>query len=156
MTNANVSTGKTKLPARAVARKFLDIDPKFVLEVATGLEELEEIAPRFGLSPAETKALHKYKPFWIEVDKVKSELYKSGQTFRLKAGVMAEQVLDEVFSDAIQTDANKNYRLEALRTLARLADLEPKQATSAAQAGSGFSININLSGAKTEVIEVKQ
>lgn len=157
MIQANVSTGsKKKLPARAIATKFLEIDPNFVLEVATGLEELEEIAPRFGYSPVEIKALYKYKPFWVEVEKVKSELFKSGKTFRLKAGVMADQILEKVFEDALREDTGTAQRLESLKTLAKLADLEPKNNANVQQTGSGFSININLGGPKPEIIEVKQ
>lgn len=149
----NVPAGMTA----GKASKYLDMDPKFILECATGLEELEEIAPRWGYSDEDIKFLSTFKPFLVEVDKVKSELYKSGKTFRLKAGVMADQILEKVFEDALHEDVGLNTRIDVLKVLSRLGDLEPKQTANAAAQGSGFSININLGGAQPapQVIEVK-
>ena len=140
------------------ASKYLDMDPKFILECATGLEELEEIAPRWGYSDEDIKFLSTFKPLVIEVDKVKSELYKSGKTFRLKAGVMADQILEKVFEDALHEDVSLPLRIDVLKVLSRLGDLEPKPTNGAVAQGSGFSININLSGVQPapQVIEVKQ
>ena len=137
------------------AEQFLEIDPKFVLEVATGLEDITEIAPRYGLTEADVEALMVYKPFIIEVERLKSELYKSGKTFKLKASMMAEEVMDRVFRQALQEDIGITSRLDALRTLAKLADLEPKPSLNTqAAAGSGFSITINLGESKSvEVID---
>lgn len=94
----------------------------------------------------------------IEVDKVKSELYKSGKTFRLKASVMADQMLEKVYEDALHEDVGLSMRIDVLKVLAKLGDLEPKQNLNAAAQGSGFSININLAGVQPapQVIEVKQ
>ena len=146
----------TKLNAGRVA-KYLDMDPNFILECATGLEELEEIAPRWGYSDEDIKFLATFKPFLIEVDKVKQELYKSGKTFRLKASVMADSILEKVFEDALHDDVGINTRIEVLKVFSKLGDLEPKQSANTTAQGSGFSININLNGvqAAPEVIEVK-
>lgn len=137
------------------AEQFLEIDPKFILEVATGLEDITEIAPRYGLTQADVEALMQYQPFIIEVDRLKSELYKSGKTFKLKASMMAEEVMDRVFRQALGDDIGITSRLDALRTLAKLADLEPKPAmTQQGGAGQGFSITINLGDSKkVEVID---
>ena len=152
----------TDVPALKItsgkASKYLDMDPKFILECATGLEELEEIAPRWGYSDEDIKFLSTFKPFQIEVEKVKSELFKSGKTFRLKAGVMADQILEKVYEDALHEDVGLSMRIDVLKVLSRLGDLEPKQNMNAQAAGSGFSININLNGVQSapQVIEVKQ
>ncbi len=153
---ASTSTPALKINA-GMASKYLDMDPKFILECATGLEELEDIAPRWGYSDEDIKFLSTFKPFLVEVDKVKSELYKSGKTFRLKAGVMADNILEKVFEDALHDDVGINTRIEVLKVLSKLGDLEPKQNNAAAAQGSGFSININLSGVQPapQVIEVK-
>ena len=155
MTSTNVPTLKI---TSGKASKYLDMDPKFILDCATGLEELEEIAPRWGYSEEDIKFLETFKPFLIEVDKVKSELYKSGKTFRLKAGVMADQMLEKVYEDALHEDVGLSMRIDVLKVLAKLGDLEPKQNLNAAAQGAGFSININLAGAQPapQVIEVKQ
>lgn len=134
---------------------YIDIDPRFVLEVATGLEDIAEIAPRYGYDQETAEALRHYKPFLIEVDRHKAELQRTGKTFKLKAGLMADEVMQKVFAQALSPDISLAARLDALKTLAKLADLEPKQATATAQ-GAGFSISINLGGTKQEVIEVKQ
>lgn len=155
MTN-KVSDSQDSVPAvgQLSPEVFIDIDPKFVLEVATGLEDIAEIAPRYGYDEETAEALRHYKPFLIEVDRHKAELYRSGKTFKLKAGMMADEVMSKVFAQAIHPDTGLSVRLDALKTLAKLADLEPKQATATAQ-GAGFSISINIGGSKPEVIEVK-
>lgn len=137
------------------SRKFTSIDPKFVLDCASGLEEIEEIAPRYGFSPEDVARLKEYKPFMMAVEQMKADLYRSGKTFKLKAGVMAEEVMERVFRDAISPDIGPANRLEALKTLSRLADLEPKNAAASGANGQvqGFSVVINVGSpdAKVEI-----
>lgn len=152
----NVSNVSKELPTvgQLSPEAFIDIDPKFVLEVATGLEDIAEIAPRYGYDEETAEALRNYKPFLIEVDRHKAELYRSGKTFKLMAGMMAEEVMKKTFEQALLPETGLSVRIDALKTLAKLADLEPKQATGTVQ-GAGFSISINIGGTKPEVIEVK-
>lgn len=134
------STPSSPLTAKA----FTEIDEKFVLEVATGLEDAELIARRYGFTPEQYAVLAEYKPFQAEVSRMRAELERSGQTFRIKASLMASELLDLTFVQATGADITFPQRLDALRTLTKLADLEPKAAQAAQVAGTGFSIVINI------------
>ena len=136
--------------------RFLSLDPRFIHEVASGLEDITDIAPRYGLTPEDVNMLMSFQPFIIAVDRLKSDFYRNGRTFRSKAQLMAETVMDRVYADALKSES-LSLKLESLKTLARLADLEPKQSAGQVK-GTGFTININLSGAQpapaAEVVEV--
>ena len=149
---ANLKPAKGQFPPD----EYLEIDPKFIFEVATGLEDLEEIAPRYGFKGVQIEALKLYEPFNLEVAKVRAELFRTGKTFKLKAGLMAEQVMNRLFEDAVQQDSSSSLKLDTLKLLSKLADLEPKASANVNQ-GSGFSITINVGGASkpADVIEVK-
>lgn len=150
---------KDKVPSevRFPSGDYLNIDPNLIFEVATGLEDITEIAPRYGFKGPAIEALKVYEPFQLEVARVKAELYRTGKTFKMQAAIMAEEVLKRVFEDAVRSDATATMRLDALKTLSKLADLEPKTNVQAS-AGPGFSITINLNGNNqpAEVINVEQ
>lgn len=71
----------------------------------------------------------------------------NGFVFRTKAQLAAEDLLEDVYIMAKDSEATLPQKLDALKTFAKLGELEPKPDKSAA-AGGGFSITINL-GDKT-------
>ena len=135
------------------ANKFLSLDPRFTLECAMGMEDISEIAPRYGYKQEDVVKLSQYQPFLIELERMKGELQRSGQNFKMKAALMSDMMMETVFRGAMQGNASLAVKIDALKTLTKLADLEPKN-TQAQTAGAGFSITINL-GERKEVIEVK-
>lgn len=135
------------------ANKFLSLDPRFTLECAMGMEDISEIASRYGFTPEDVEKLKRYQPFLIELERMKGELQRSGQNFKMKAALMSDLMMEKVFQGAMQGNASLAVKIDALKTLTKLADLEPKGAQTQS-AGAGFSITINL-GERKEVIEVK-
>ena len=127
---------------KGLAEKVRNLPPDMVFEVALGLEEEEDIAERFGFSAEEYSVIRTLKPFMVQVKKVRSDLEKSGDMFRNKAKVMAEQVLDAGFRKAIDASTPLKETTEFLKVAANLADLNPK-ATATLQ-GPGFSVSIVL------------
>ena len=125
------------------ADRFRSLDPAFVQEVATGLEDPEQIAKRYGYSKEEWEALSRHKGFVNEVNRIRAEMEKSGQTFRLKAAVMADMLLDNTYQAALDSSVPVKDKAAALQVLAKFADLEPKR-DAQVSAGPGFSITINL------------
>lgn len=127
---------------KGLAKKMRNLPPDMVFEVALGLEDEEDIAERFGFTADEYSVIRTLKPFMVQVKKVRSDLEKSGDMFRNKAKIMAEQVLDAGFRKAIDEATPLKETTEFLKVAANLADLNPK--TVAALPGAGFSVNIVL------------
>lgn len=125
------------------ANRFLEIPATMIREVATGLEEGKDIAVRYGYSESEWKDIETLPTFINEVNKVRSEMERSGLTFKIKASVMADSLLDNMYAHAMQADVPLKDKAAALTILTRVADLEPKNNTQV-QAGPGFSITISI------------
>lgn len=134
---------------------FVDVDPKFVLEVASGIVEPAELAEKYGYTPSEWLFLQEYEPFVKQVNAKKEELRASGYTFRMKSAVLAEDLLQDVYVKAKAEDASFHTQLETLKFLARAAGLETP-AKEQVQTGPGFSITINLGNGQSVQIGSQQ
>ena len=132
----------------------LHIDPKFVFELAAGMEEPDSIASRYRYTPEGWATLKDDENFKKIVEAKRSELQKSGYTFRLKAALAAESLLDDVYLGAKDMDASLSAKLEAFKYLTKIGGLEPKE-DKAQQQGSGFTIRIDLSGDNSTTISVE-
>lgn len=133
----------------------LSVDPKFVLEVASGLRDPEIIAEEYGYAPEQWASLQLFPPFIRAVDDKKLELQTSGWTFKLKAAMAAEDLLADVYAKAKEEDASFHTTLEALKFMARAAGLDAPTQT-AVDAGPAFSITIDLGGGQSVQINTKQ
>ncbi len=127
------------------ALKLLEVDQKFVLEVASGVRDPEVIAAEYGYEGYEWDTLKTFAPFIKAVDTKKAELRATGYTFRMKAAMGAEELLAEVFNKATSDGVSFHTQLEALKFMARAAGLEapPKEES---DSGAKFTISINLGG----------
>lgn len=133
---------------------ILNIDPKFVLELAAGLEDPDTIAPRYGYTQDKWDDLKTDEHFTKLVEAKRTELQKSGYTFRLKAALAAEDLLDDVYIGAKSIDATLSAKLEAFKYLTKLGGLEPKEDKQVAQ-GPAFTINIDLGAGITQKITIE-
>lgn len=130
-----------------LAVSALQVPVEMVLQIATGMEEPVDIAARFGFSQDKYTALSTWGPFQQELERKRQELAASGQTFRMKMNYMATDLADDLYTRAKGHEIPLLQKLETFRTMAKLADLEPKPNTSV-QSGPGFSITINFSQPK--------
>jgi len=128
----------------------LNLDPKFILELAAGMEDPDELARRYHLTDTGWANLKEDNNFQKVVEAKRTELQKSGYTFRLKAALAAESLLDDIYLGAKDMDASLSAKLEAFKYLTKLGGLEPKEDKGAAQ-GTGFTIRIDLSGDSTSI-----
>lgn len=126
------------------ALQLQGIPQEMIHDIATGVENPFDIAFRYGFSATEFKRLMEYKPFALAVEKKKVELETSGFTARTKAVLMADPLMDKVFKMAMADQATFGQVMDAMREMTRLGDLVPKQTASNANAGPGFSIQINI------------
>lgn len=144
------------LEAPAGPVRALDVPAEMVLQIATGLEDPADIARRFGFEEDDWRALASWQPFRDQVVAKRMELQKSGVTFRIQCAYMAEDLGKDVYRIAKMNDATLPQKLEAFRTMAKLADLEPKQTQQVNQAGPGFSISINFGAPPPRGVTIDQ
>lgn len=119
------------------------IPAEMVLALAQGLEEPADVAMRCGFTPTQWEKLQDYKPLQVAVAAKKAELEKDGWIVRQKAAMGADMLLDQVIVQAMSNDVGLMQKLETLKTLVKVGNLEPKEDKNT-QAGPGFQIQINL------------
>lgn len=122
--------------------------PQMVAEIAYGMEEPVDIAFRYGISASEYRKLAQNAHFQAEVAAKTAELVRAGHTVKVKAQYMAEDLLETMYLRAKDPKATFTMVHEAVKTIAKLADLEPKTINTTPQ-GAGFSITINIPQHKT-------
>ncbi len=125
------------------AGNALHADPKFVLELAAGLEPAQTIASRYGYTGAQWLQLEA-NPFFIKaVDTKRADLKANGYVFRTKCAVAAEDLLEDVYLESKKDEATLPQKLESLKFFTKAAGLEPKD-DKAGSGLAGFSLTIVL------------
>jgi len=124
----------------------LDIPPQLVWECAAGLENPTDVAARFGFSGEKWERLQQWPPFIQAVQQQRAEFERNGMTFRLKAGLMAEEMMSQMFKQAIANDTSIMQKLSVFNSLVDVAGLKPDKKAEAAsvQTAPKFSITINI------------
>jgi hypothetical protein len=123
----------------------LDIPPQLVWECAAGLEDPASIAQRFGFEGEKWERLSQWPPFISAVQTQRAEFERNGMTFRLKAGMMAEEMMSMMFKQAISNDTTILQKLSVFQALTDVAGLKaPKNAEVNTNAAPKFSITINI------------
>jgi hypothetical protein len=124
----------------------LDIPPQLVWECAAGLENPADVAARFGFEGDKWERLSQWPPFITAVQTQRAEFERNGMTFRLKAGLMAEEMMSQMFKQAIGIDSTILQKLSVFNSLVDVAGLKPdkKAVDTTANAAPKFSITINF------------
>lgn len=130
--------------------KMLDVEPRFVLEVASGVRDPAEVAAEFGYSTPQWEQLKEYAPFKALIEAKKAELKANGYTFRMKTAFIAEELLKDLYAKATEEGASFHTSLELAKFAAKASGLDspPEKETSS---GSQFSISINLGGETVQI-----
>jgi hypothetical protein len=126
----------------SLGARYTNIDPKLIWECATGLEDTEIIAERYGFDPNEWLQIEQRPEVKAQIEKAKAELEKSGVTFQNKAKLMADNLLNDVFQSALSDTTPVKDKVAALQAVSKLAGWDTGDRS--VQAGPGFSITINL------------
>jgi hypothetical protein len=135
------------LPAQAMEpHHTLDVPAQLVWECAAGVEDPALIAARYGFEGDKWERLSQWTPFIVAVQQQRAEFERTGITFRLKAGLMAEQMMDQMFKQAVSNDSTILQKLSVFNSLVEVAGLKPdkKAAVDAAGQAPKFSITINI------------
>lgn len=124
----------------------LDVPPQLIWECAAGLEDPAQVAARFGFEGDKWARLSQWAPFINAVSQQRAQFDKEGITFRLKAGLMAEQMMDKLFQQAVSNDSTILQKLSVFQSLVDVAGLKPDKKAQSADHGEAprFSITINL------------
>lgn len=120
------------------------VPPEMLFYLALGREDELVVASRYGFSVESYQRLCELKPFQVALSAQRAQLDKDGITFQVMAAMQAAELRDKAWMQAMGPEVSLSQRLDALRTFAKLGNLEPKEVKSPVGAGSGFSIQINL------------
>jgi len=122
----------------------LNIPPQLVWECAAGLEDPVAIARRFNLSDEQWARLSQWPAFINAVQAQRAQFEREGMTFRLKASLMADEVMDGLFKQTISLDSTISQKLSVLNTLVDIAGIKNTKKEDASNAAPKFSITINI------------
>jgi len=113
-------------------------------DIALG-DDQQVLCDRYNLTPLELEALYYVPAFRREVAGHSKSIREEGVTFRQKAKVQAEMYL-EVLDDIVNNvDVSPATRLDAIKSVVKWGDLEPKESKAAGSANMPqFNIQINL------------
>ena len=117
-------------------------DPRLILDLAVGLDEIPDILLRYNITASELELLSETPVFRRELAMAMREVRENGVSFSNKARFQAESylgVLDELVYSA-ETPAS--VRLEAIRSTVKWARLE--QPTGAEAQGNAPQINVSI------------
>ena len=120
------------------------VPPEMLFYLALGREDELVVASRYGFSVEDYHRLCELRPFQVALASQRAQLDKDGITFQVMAAMQAAELRDKTWMQAMGPDVPLSHRLEALKTFAKLGNLEPKEVKGPAGAGTGFSIMINL------------
>lgn len=123
----------------------MTFDPRIAFGLALEIHSPEEICQQFNLSPDDYNALACNPEFGKTVDLYKRELQENGVTYRSKAKLQAEMLLDTSWKliHAVSTPAA--VKADLIKWTAKMGDLEPK--SSKGEDVPTFALQINLGGA---------
>lgn len=126
------------------------LPPEMIVQMALGIEPMEEIAARFGYDKTTYDLLFQQVWFQHKVDAKRTELRETGLTLRAKAAVMAEDLMTEVYVKAKGEKVGVDSVLAAAKFMAEMGDVKPK-GENGGGGGERFSIIINAGGAPVQV-----
>jgi hypothetical protein len=125
------------------AAQMPPVPPEMLFYLALGREDELVVASRYGFSVEAYQRLCELRPFQVALASQRAQLEKDGITFQVMAAMQAAELRDRAWMQAMGPEVSLTQRLDALRTFAKLGNLEPKEIKGPG-AGTGFSIQINL------------
>lgn len=120
---------------------------QLIHDLAAGVEPSDVLQTKHNVPKTLWDQLAKDPFFQRQVDAKRAELKRDGVTFRYKAALMAEDLLEDIFIGAKSTEVGFQGKLDTIKFLAKVGNLEPKEEKNVV-APTGFSITINLGGNK--------
>lgn len=125
-----------------LASKYRNIDPRMIYDLASGVEEPDEVAKRYGFEGEEWDQIASRPELVRAVKQQAAEQAKNGTTLKNKARLLSDSMLNNLYIASMRDDVPVKDKASALLAVTKLAGLDtPAQAQAQ---GAGFSITINL------------
>lgn len=118
-------------------------DPRLILDIAIGVEGLDTILPRYNLTEDQFLILSETQAFRQELSLAIRDARENGVQFKHKAKAQAENYLDIIDEIILDVKTPQNVKLEAIRSMVKWAELEPKK--DAASETTATQVNVNIS-----------
>jgi len=126
---------------------------RLAYELALKLDDSGEIFARHGYNGEQALALLETKEFPALLERVVEEVREKGLSFRAKARVMAEDLLQHGYEIATDELASAAVRADLIQWMARVADLEPaKKDGKDVGAGGGLHLSITFAGQAPQTV----
>jgi len=119
-------------------------DPRLVMDLAIGVDGLDEILPRYTITEQEFEILSNTQAFRRDLALAMRDARENGLPFANKAKVQAESYLDVLDDLVYNIGTPANVRLEAIRSIVKWGRLEP-QKDNTADVANATQINVNIS-----------
>ena len=122
-------------------------------ELALKLDDSAVIFQRHGYTGEQALALLETGEFPALLERVVQEVREKGLSFRAKARVMAEDLLQHGYEIATDDHASAAVRADLIQWMARVADLEPaKKDGKDTGAGGGLHLSITFAGQAPQTV----
>ena len=102
-------------------------DPRLLLDLVIAVDTLEDILDRYGLTMEEYNLLSSNVVFRRELASIMRDVRENGASFRAKARIQAESYLPVVDDLIYDPEVAPSTRLDAVKSVVRWGDLEPKE-----------------------------
>jgi hypothetical protein len=119
-------------------------DPRLLMDLAIGVEDLPSILARYDLTEKGLNSLLDHPVFRRELAVMTRDVQENGATFRAKAKIQAESylpVLDHIVNDE---SVPTGIRLDAIKSAVRWGDLEPREVKGQENNAAQVNIQINF------------
>ena len=118
--------------------------PRLVMDLAVGVDPVNEILDSYGLDFDDLERLMNNPTFRRELASLRREVAENGTSFRSKARMQAESYLSILDDIVLDTNAPTSTRLEGIKSAVRWADLEPKKSGGEEQPATSINVQINF------------
>jgi hypothetical protein len=120
--------------------------PTLPIEVVLKTASIKDICAAYGLDRDEWEALRADPVFRADVARVQAEVQKDGVSFKMKARLQSEQLLQSAWNIIHNTDGAvpPSVKADMIKAVWRVAGLEPTKGEGAAANTNAFQINIHM------------
>ena len=126
---------------------------RLAYELALKLDDSAVVFQRHGYSGEQALALLETAEFPVLLERVVQEVREKGLSFRAKARVMAEDLLQHGYEIATDEQASSAVRADLIQWMARVADLEPaKKDGKDTGVGGGLHLSITFAGQAPQTV----
>jgi len=119
-------------------------DPRMVMDLAIGIDDLDEILVRYDLSHTEFNILTETSSFRRELALAMKDVRDKGVTFSSKAKVQAESYLEVLDNLVYDLGTPAGVRLDAIKSAVKWGGLEPKDDKNSAEGVPQVNVQINF------------